>query len=282
MGVEVDIATVDALLKKLGPSVASAPGERLHYTCRGLLDCDITALCALAVLQPNGLDGLVSINLAHNIIGDDGAVALGKALASGAPTLRKLALHENRIGDTGAAAIARAMCPDGAPNVQTLRIEFNRIGDKGMIALAASWLEDGGQHLSEVYAAGNEITSDGLTALADALHAAPLLRTLALDSSVGGNRVGDDGARALCRALRKNTAREITIDLKCNALSPAGIGELRLAERECSPGVRILLPAERASALKRAPPQSEPEQLGSGMGSDEAAIRTATEDALSA
>lgn len=207
VALDISVEDVEALLKKLGPSVARTPGEMLHCTCRGLLDYDIAALGALAVLQPSGLDGLVSINLAHNSIGDEGAAALGRALASGSPTLQRLQLHENRIGDAGVAAIARAMVPGGAPNVQVLRLDFNRIGDEGIAALAQQWAEGGACELRELFATGNEVTSVGLAALALQLPNVPQLRHLGFGSSSGGNRIGDDGcARGGCAPARSSRA----------------------------------------------------------------------------
>ena len=226
---DVKADDVEALLRKLGPSVARSAGESLHFTCRGLADADIIALGALAVLQPNGLNSLVTINLSHNNIGDKGAVALGKALGAGAPALTRLQLHENRIGDTGAASIAGAMRPGGAPSVQVLRLEFNRISDDGMRAVAEAWVAGGCDELTELYAAGNEITSAGLASLAAALDKVPRLRTLGFGSSSGGNRVGDEGARALMAALKAQPKRPhgvLTINLKTNGLTPAGEAEL--------------------------------------------------------
>ena len=222
---------VESLLKKLGPSAARSPGDLLHYTCRGLADYDLVALGALTVRLPTGLRGLVSINLSHNNIGDNGAAALGEALASGAPRLRRLQLHENRIGDAGMAGLSIAMAPDGASVLQQLRIEFNRVGDAGLRALAKAWAAGGGQELLELFLVGNQISAEGVAALAEQLYLAPKLRTLALGSSSGGNRVGDVGARALVDALREQPRRTgvLTINLKTCALTPEGEAEIDAA-----------------------------------------------------
>lgn len=260
----VDAAAIDAMLAKLGPSVASSPSATLHYTCRGLQNPDLVALSALVVLQPNGVSDLVSISLGHNEIGDEGAIALARAIASGAPNLKRLHLHENKIGDSGASALAGALRPGEAPNVQALRLDFNRVGDAGVVALARAWQHDeGGKHLRELTLAGNLLTSVGLTALADALHAAPLLRSLALGSAVGGNRIGDDGIKALCRALRNSNGRSLAVDLKGNPITPTAIEELRQTEREC-PGFKVVVAsADTARSTHDGPARVEAQpQLG--------------------
>lgn len=200
-------------------------GESLHFTCRALDDKDAKALSALAALQPTKCTLIVSINLSHNHLGDAGAVALGTALAGGAPALRKLLLHENRIGDVGVTAIAAAMRPSGAPGLRDVRLSFNAVGDAGMAAVADAFSSGGATELRELHASANTIGDAGLAALAAQLNAAPRLQVLALGSSSGGNLVGDDGARALVLALGAMEARahgKLTINLKNNKLTPAG------------------------------------------------------------
>lgn len=106
-----------------------------------------------------------------------------------------------------------------------------------------SWLvlASGAPALRELHVAGNEVGDAGAAALAAQLHAAPLLRVLALGSAAGGNAVRDAGAAALCAALRQNAGRALAVNLKGNALSPAALDELRQAERDCGPALRMLL-----------------------------------------
>ena len=251
----IDIDEVEALLKKLGPYVSKAPADMLHYTCRGLLNANMVALGRLVVHQPNGMTGLISINLAHNSIGDSGAVALGKAMASGSPTLRRLQLHENRIGDAGFAALAQSMRPDGASALQLLRVDFNRIGDVGFEALAEAWAENGGAEMLELAAAGNEVTGRGFAAMIAVLHNAPRLRSLAFGSSSGGNRIGDDGVEALVRALREQQfARQhgvLSINLKENSLSLDGEELLAAAlSWEANASIAVSFRSHRSWRLK--------------------------------
>lgn len=98
----------------------------MHYTCRNLTDADIIALASLAVLQPSRLEALQSLNLSHNMIGDAGASALGRALGTGAPALERLMLHENRIGDEGMVGLTMGMRPGGASVITDMRLNFVR------------------------------------------------------------------------------------------------------------------------------------------------------------
>lgn len=248
----VDADGVDALLKKLGPlAIKAAAAEALVYSCRSLQDADVVAFGMLTMLQPGGLQIVTSINLGHNSIGDGGAVALCKAIATGAPALRRLQLHENRIGDAGMAALARSMLPGGAVNLQNLKVDFNRIGDEGMRALAAVWAEGGAQELNELLAAGNEITSAGLAALAAQIDAAPKLKMLGFGSSSGGNRIGDDGAHALAQALHRRppSAGILTVNLKTNLLTADGEQAIDAALKLVS-GVVVLDSLRRNAASK--------------------------------
>ena len=219
---DLEVDDVDTLLKKLGAGLARAPSDALHYTCRALEDRDLRALSALAVLQPAKCTLLRSVNLSHNHIGNAGAVALGKALSSGAPAMRKLFLHENRIGDDGVTALALSMRPSGAPHLRDIRLAFNRFGDAGMVALAEAWGEGGGAELRELNVSANEIGDEGFAALVGALPSAPHLQVLALGSSNGGNHVTDAGAQVLARMLEGGEARAhgpLTINLKNNRLT---------------------------------------------------------------
>jgi hypothetical protein len=231
VGVSVEDGDVDLLVKKLGTSVTKASGEQLHYTCRGLLCKDVSTLSIIARLMPAGFAQVVSINLSHNSIGDAGAQALGGAMASGAPSLRKLQLHENRIESPGLVAIADAMRPGGAPGLVFMRVDFNRIDDAGAEALAKAFEANGALELQELNLSSNVIGDSGFTALSEQLQRAPMLRTLTFGSSSGGNLIGDAGAAALAAALAASGVRPngaLSINLKNNKLSPEG--EAALAE----------------------------------------------------
>ena len=231
---------VDTLVKKLGAGISLSRGELLHFTCRGLTDADMTALALLANLQETRCEMITSINLSHNMIGDAGASALGRALSGGAPALRKLWLHENKIRSAGLTGLAAAFRADGAPGITELRLQFNDIDDVGVLALAEAWEAGGCSQLREVHLGANQIGDAGLAALAQHLHAVPSLQTLAMGSSNSGNLVGDDGAMALATALAARVPREeppLAICLKNNKLTPTACEQLQASATK---GVKLI------------------------------------------
>ena len=72
-----------------------------------------------------------------NDIGDDGAVALGRALQKGGSKLVGCGLGDNRVSDRGLQALAAA-CSTGGTELKELHLFNNKIGDPGMVALATA------------------------------------------------------------------------------------------------------------------------------------------------
>ena len=164
---------IAATLRKFGPSarLLNAPVS-LSWPVRGVddLDCNVLSTLLLAggalltattigglKLLPSAsrLDGLASINLAHNRIGDAGARHLASILAAGVPSLQRLSLHENLIGCDGCAALAAALVPGGCDGLTSLKLGFNRIADVGAAALARA-MEGGCKRLNELQLAANK------------------------------------------------------------------------------------------------------------------------------
>jgi hypothetical protein len=69
-------------------------------------------------------------------IGDDGATALGAALAQNS-SLTTLALHQNNVGDVGARALGAALAHNSS--LTRLELSSNNIGDVGAQTLADSF-----------------------------------------------------------------------------------------------------------------------------------------------
>ncbi|KAL1520580.1 hypothetical protein AB1Y20_022156 [Prymnesium parvum] len=134
--------------------------------------------------------------------------------------LTKLYLNENQIGDEGLASLAGGMLPGGASGLEELRLSFNRFGDRGAQALADCWKRGGGRHLRHVLLASNRIGDAGAIAFAGAVDETPLLQVLTFGNAMGGNLIGDDGARALANSVVDAMPHMIELNLKLNPISP--------------------------------------------------------------
>ena len=78
-------------------------------------------------------DLLTFCRLYDNNIGDQGAIAIAKALEVNA-SLKILVLENNNIGDDGAKALASAL--EVNASLKTLDLRVNKIGDAGATAIA--------------------------------------------------------------------------------------------------------------------------------------------------
>lgn len=137
-----------------------------------------------------GVPGLISLYLFNNAIGPQGAIALASVLPS-IPRLTALAVSSNRLGAEGAKALGRAL--RGVPRLEHLDLRANNIGAEGIGALA---LESTPQLMS-LDAAENRIGDDGAKRLSKALHCIPRLTRLEL----GWNNIGLKGINALAGFL---------------------------------------------------------------------------------
>jgi internalin A len=162
------------------------------------------------------LSGLTSLDLMGNQIGDAGAEALARL--SG---LTSLHLGANQIGDAGAEALARLS------GLTSLNLWGNQIGDAGAEALSRL----GG--LTSLKLMGNQVGDAGAEALSrlsglTSLHlmdnqigdagAEALSRLSGLTSlDLRGNQIGDAGAEALARLSGLTS-----LDLRANEIGDAG------------------------------------------------------------
>ncbi|CAG9333359.1 unnamed protein product [Blepharisma stoltei] len=134
-----------------------------------------------------------------NLIGDKGAIALGKVLElNSCPSLSILHLEQNQIGDQGAVALAQGL--RNHSNLQILHISSNKIKDDGAIALSLALKENSA--LQELYFSSNQIQDEGATALGEALKVNSTL--VALDVSF--NHIGNDGSAKIGEGLKLNSS----------------------------------------------------------------------------
>ena len=133
----------------------------------------------------------------HTGSGDDGAVALAKALHS-STTLQELYLYYSNISDDGTVALAQAL--DHNSTLELLYLSNISISDDGAVALAQALHHN--STLEQLYLSNSSISDDGAVALAQALHHNSTLRKLVLFD----NSISDNGAVALAQALHHNSA----------------------------------------------------------------------------
>ena len=237
------------LAEAFSPKVAMPYDVRLALGASDLTSAGSAAL-ASAVSAPGGT--IASLTLDWNLLGDEGATALGRAVA-GNQRLRTLGLERCGIGDVGAEALARALgalAPDAPPGggpafddaglpiplppipeLRELRLEGNAIGPDGAASLARALRRNA--RLETLTLALNPIGPEGARALAHALRHNRALAVLDLADCA----IGDAGAAALGAALRANTAlRELR--LQGNGIGPAGARALADALRINPAGLR--------------------------------------------
>ena len=230
-------ATVAILLERGAPALRSLSLEANAITGEG-----VATLVAALEQRPPRNRTLEALYLLHNRIGADGGASIGGALRRGllprlaelhldwnflgdagvaglsagirGHPLRQLWLADNRVGSAGMRALATALTVSrdpsggaagvgGGDGLAELCLNDNPdVGDEGVAALAAALAVGGAPRLRALYLSGVGVGRRGAEALAGALGAggAPMLEELHLDRNP---RLGDRGAAALARALRR-------------------------------------------------------------------------------
>ncbi|MFJ3304208.1 ribonuclease inhibitor [Streptomyces sp. NPDC086549] len=204
-------------------------GERLDFTAG-------TAL-------PDG-----RLDLCKQGVGAEGAALVADALAQGPSPVRHLLLGTDGLGDDGAAAVA-----EKPGDVETLYLGCNGITAGGACRIADN-LRASPQVVTGVWLKRNPLGSAGGRAAAELIESARSLRTLdlvqtGLDSAgaavladalwaaaeggrrierlfVGGNPLGEAGARALTAVVAQGAVGELYV----SAARLSDAGALRLAE----------------------------------------------------
>jgi Ran GTPase-activating protein (RanGAP) involved in mRNA processing and transport len=160
------------------------------------------------------------LNRLKNMIRNDGAVAIGKALELNA-TLQTLDLSYNAISDLGAMALANAL---KSPTIalRELNLFNNAIGAKGATSLADAL--ESNTTLRRLDLGLNTIGDTGAKALAQTLESNTSVELLDLRYGM----IGDDGAKALAKALEMNTTLQ-KLDLSWNYVYATGAKALLVA-----------------------------------------------------
>jgi hypothetical protein len=89
-------------------------------------------------LRKRGLDNRIfTLDLSSRQLGDVGASALGKAIATNV-SIRELTVMWNDIGDSGAKALGEAIICN--TSLTKLNLSYNDIGDEGCGYIAGRWI----------------------------------------------------------------------------------------------------------------------------------------------
>ena len=184
----------------------------------------------------SGCNGLETLELCCNRVGDTGAIYLANSIKS-CLKLGKLDLSCNRIGNEGALAVANSvssnvkvyLCQNCITKLDEISgmgsIDFNTIdlSSKGLLdsdvsSLTATLLllENLGK-LQQFYLQGNSISCNGMTPLSSVLKRCSNLLVLNLSS----NNIGSEGALILAGALAHCT-RLLKLDVSSNNLGSDG------------------------------------------------------------
>jgi Ran GTPase-activating protein (RanGAP) involved in mRNA processing and transport len=116
-------------------------------------------------------------------------------------------LSWNNIGESGAEALGRLLASSNALRLEHLELECNNLGNIGVAKLLSALFAKGnnqefqGATLCSLGLASNNITSDGASHLAAGLKEARVLGRLE-SLELGRNRLGPSGAQHLCEALK--------------------------------------------------------------------------------
>nr|CCC90742.1 unnamed protein product [Trypanosoma congolense IL3000] len=154
---------------------------------------------------------VVRLELAHNHIGDVGAIALADLLRRN-ETIQHVNLAQNDITDVGGIALASAFIPNVSPNGQagqwnrtlfTLVLSANELGDATLLALskAAACHRD----LMRVDLSFNKIGPLGTKCLMRAMQRNPNC-----GYDLMGNQIGDEGTEYLCEAMKRFAGKSTT------------------------------------------------------------------------
>jgi Ran GTPase-activating protein (RanGAP) involved in mRNA processing and transport len=143
-----------------------------------------------------------TLDLCHNCIGDDGAVAIANALSStsweGSISwkVNNLFLRNNHISCKGAISISQAL--EKNTTVENLDLGTNDIGSDGAIAIER--LLQNNQTLRCLSLWSNNFKASDVERISNGLHQNVALEVI----NLGNNNVCDHGAEAISKMLRVN------------------------------------------------------------------------------
>ena len=149
----------------------------------------------------------------------------GLRRGGGYPGLTCLGFSGNLLGNEGAESVARALKEKACPNVVSLDLYNCGIGDEGMHALAGVLTREGCPRLLHLFLGANPAASGGFLRLVEVLKGKAGEELTWLDLS--GVGMGQDGAIALVRAFGQGACPRLGIlNLSHNDMGDAGLTSL--------------------------------------------------------
>jgi Ran GTPase-activating protein (RanGAP) involved in mRNA processing and transport len=170
--------------------------------------------------------------LGQNHIGDDGTVALARAMASN-NSLTRLELDNNQIGDAGLIALSQVLVQNNS--LELLDVGYNDFGVVGLKAFANALKKNKG--LTGLALSGNSINDESAAAVGQALECNSVLEELFLYD----NNFGDEGAISILSALTEhNTTLKCLGVFNNDNVSPTICSAIRQIVDANKAGIRLL------------------------------------------
>jgi Ran GTPase-activating protein (RanGAP) involved in mRNA processing and transport len=212
-----------ALSKALRPSEEGAPPSPLRHL--NVYGCGIGASGAKWLAEALRCNRtLRGLDLGFNEIGDEGAIAVARALSRGNATLVELSLSRNGIQLDGAREIAACLALNG--NLQILSLADNDFGAAGGKLLAASLRRN--RHLQQLHCPGCALGEAGKDFVAMMRESKTLWKV-----ELHNNAMRDDTSRELAvlalQALLKG-------DPRFDSEEDEAFGDVDLDGEEAAPG----------------------------------------------
>ncbi|XP_041673439.1 dynein regulatory complex subunit 5-like [Cheilinus undulatus] len=151
--------------------------------------------CQILVKQLLHHPSLIELDFSHNLIRDNGAIAVAELLTKS--KLQTLTMYDNKIGDHGAKAIANSLSKNST--LLSLNLRLNHVGDEGGQAMGKALMKN--NTLLHLNLGGNVVTEFTAIALAKMIAQNKTLRSINLSC----NNLGVDGGKTLEAAMSSNT-----------------------------------------------------------------------------
>lgn len=203
-----------AAIVEILPDESAASLRRLHFFNNMTGDLGAAHLARLLAKCTNMED----FRCSSTRVGAQGGAAMAQALAGATQGLRRLDLADNVLGEQGSIALAH--CVAVQPKLEAAKLGDLGAGDRGVEALCAA-LAHSGCPLRELDLSSNEVTETAAMALARLI----VLKRATLETlKLSENELGDRAACVLGAAMEKGGGcpRLTRVDLGCAELTRVG------------------------------------------------------------